>query len=82
MSILSEEVDAKAKAALDEAKIEWSQKDIDEFIQKIEPNVNLIFQIKKAKIEDYDIVVTHDKNSKQKVPVLISFVRKSKALVK
>lgn len=77
-----QEADTKIKAELDEKKISYEQEEIDKFLDTIKPNVDLIFKIQEKKLEDYEVVVTHDKNSKHKVPVLLTFVRKSKSLVK
>lgn len=67
---------AETEKVLTTAKIAPPEGELDKFVKSVQPNIDLLFTVKKEKPEDYNLVVTHDKDSKHPIPVLFTFTRK------
>lgn len=69
---------AETEKVLTREKITPKEGELSKFISSVEPNIDLLFRVKKEKPEDYNLVVTLDKESKHPIPVLFTFVKKRK----
>lgn len=69
---------AETEKVLTASKITPPEGELDKFVKSVQPNIDLIFKVKKENPEDYNLVVTHDKTSKHSIPVLFTFTRKKK----